>query len=145
MGQAEWNKKEELVADQALKHLKVYTSLFDAFTTTARSELALILKVQEFCYENMNFMKVFQKIVLLFYKSMFIILISMHIYYDSFFFFSYLTYFILADVISEEVILKWYKEGHSVKGKMLFLDQMKKFVEWLQNAEEESESGEEED
>lgn len=91
MGQAEWNKKEELVADQALKHLKVYTPLFDAFTTTARSELALILKVQEFCYENMNFMKVFQKIVLLFYKSMFIILISMQIYYHSFIF-SYSTY-----------------------------------------------------
>ncbi|EGI63005.1 Basic leucine zipper and W2 domain-containing protein 2 [Acromyrmex echinatior] len=50
-----------------------------------------------------------------------------------------------AEVVSEDVILKWYKEGHSVKGKMLFLDQMKKFVEWLQNAEEESESGEEED
>jgi hypothetical protein len=42
----------------------------------------------------------------------------------------------IADVLSEEVILKWYKEGHSVKGKMLFLDQMKKFIEWLQNAEE---------
>jgi len=28
---------------------------------------------------------------------------------------------------------------------MLFLDQMKKFVEWLQSAEEESGSGEEED
>lgn len=41
-----------------------------------------------------------------------------------------------ADVLSEEVIMKWYKEGHSVKGKMLFLDQMKKFIEWLQNAEE---------
>ncbi|KAK0162422.1 hypothetical protein PV327_006199 [Microctonus hyperodae] len=118
MGQAEWNKKEELVAEQALKHLKIYTPLFGAFTNTARSELSLILKVQEFCYENMNFMKVFQKIVLLFYKK---------------------------DVISEEVILKWYKEGHSLKGKMLFLDQMKKFVEWLQNAEEESESGEEDD
>ena len=50
-----------------------------------------------------------------------------------------------ADVLSEEVIIKWYKEDHSSKGKMLFLDQMKKFVEWLQNAEEESESGEEED
>ncbi|KAK0090913.1 hypothetical protein PV325_000079 [Microctonus aethiopoides] len=118
MGQAEWNKKEELVAEQALKHLKIYTPLFGAFTNTARSELSLILKVQEFCYENMNFMKVFQKIVLLFYKK---------------------------DVISEEVILKWYKEGHSLKGKMLFLDQMKKFIEWLQNAEEESESGEEDD
>lgn len=53
--------------------------------------------------------------------------------------------FFTAEVISEEVILKWYKEGHSVKGKMLFLDQMKKFIEWLQNAEEESESGEDDD
>ena len=118
MSQVEWNKKEELVAEQALKHLKQYTPLFEAFTTTARSELALMLKVQEYCYGNMNFMKVFQKIILLFYKT---------------------------DVLSEGVILKWYKEGHSVKGKMMFLDQMKKFVEWLQNAEEESESGEEED
>ncbi|XP_069673995.1 protein krasavietz [Periplaneta americana] len=118
MSQVEWNKKEELVAEQALKHLKQYTPLFEAFTTTARSELALMLKIQEFCYGNMNFMKVFQKIILLFYKT---------------------------DVLSEEVILKWYKEGHSVKGKMLFLDQMKKFIEWLQNAEEESESGEDDD
>lgn len=118
MSQVEWNKKEELVAEQALKHLKQYTPLFEAFTTTARSELALMLKIQEFCYGNMNFMKVFQKIILLFYKT---------------------------DVLSEEVILKWYKEGHSVKGKMLFLDQMKKFIEWLQNAEEESESGDDDE
>lgn len=41
----------------------------------------------------------------------------------------------LADVLTEEVILKWYKEGHS-KGKTTFLEQMKKFIEWLQNAEE---------
>lgn len=73
MSQAEWNKKEELVAEQALKHLKQYTLLLEAFTTTARSELALMLKVQEFCYGNMIFMKVFQKIILLFYKSKFII------------------------------------------------------------------------
>lgn len=71
MGLAEWNKKEELVADQALKHLKQYTQLFIAFATTDRAELALILKVQEFCYENMNFMKAFQKIILLFYKGMY--------------------------------------------------------------------------
>jgi len=69
MSQVEWNKKEELVAEQALKHLKQYTPLFEAFTTAARSELALMLKIQEFCYGNMNFMKVFQKIILLFYKS----------------------------------------------------------------------------
>jgi len=117
MRQVEWNKKEELLADQALKHLKQYSPLFLAFSTTARSELALMLKVQEYCYENMNFMRVFQKIILLFYKT---------------------------EVLTEEVILKWYKEGHS-KGKTTFLEQMKKFIEWLQNAEEESGSGEDED
>lgn len=41
----------------------------------------------------------------------------------------------VAEVLTEEVILKWYKEGHS-KGKTTFLEQMKKFIEWLQNAEE---------
>lgn len=69
MSLGEWNKKEELVTDQAVKHLKLYTQLFQAFTSQDRSELSLILKVQEFCYENMNFMKAFQKIILLFYRS----------------------------------------------------------------------------
>ena len=41
-----------------------------------------------------------------------------------------------ADVVSEDTIIKWYKEGHSVKGKSVFLEQMSKFIEWLQNAEE---------
>jgi len=109
----EWNKKEELVTDQAVRHLKQYTSLFSAFTQSPRSELNLLLKVQEYCYANMTFMKAFMKIIMLFYK---------------------------ADVISEQVILKWYKQDYSVKGKMMFVDQMKQFVEWLQNAEEESDS-----
>lgn len=42
----------------------------------------------------------------------------------------------LAEVLSEDSILKWYKDAHSPKGKMHFLQQMKKFIEWLQNAEE---------
>ena len=41
-----------------------------------------------------------------------------------------------ADVLSEEAILKWYAEAHVAKGKSVFLEQMKKFVEWLKNAEE---------
>lgn len=118
MAGVEWNKKEELVADQALKHLKHFTPLFEAFTKNAKSELALLLKVQDFCYDNMNFMKVFHKIVLLLYKT---------------------------DVLSEDVIMKWYREAHSTKGKSVFLEQMKKFVEWLQNAEEESESEDDDD
>ena len=65
----EWNKKEELVADQALKHLRQYSPLLAALTESGRSQLALMVKVQEHCYDNMNFMKVFQKIILLFYKG----------------------------------------------------------------------------
>ena len=41
-----------------------------------------------------------------------------------------------ADVLSEEAILKWYNDAHTAKGKSVFLEQMKKFVEWLKNAEE---------
>ncbi|XP_043920679.1 basic leucine zipper and W2 domain-containing protein 2 isoform X1 [Protopterus annectens] len=113
MNAVEWNKKEELVAEQALKHLKHYAPLLAVFSTQGQSELVLLQKIQEYCYDNIHFMKAFQKIVVLFYK---------------------------ADVLSEEAILKWYTEAHHTKGKSVFLEQMKKFVEWLHNAEEESES-----
>lgn len=119
MTAVEWNKKEELIKEQALKYLKFYAPLFAAFTSSSKAEMNLIIKVQEYCYANMIFMKVFQTIILLFYKT---------------------------DVLSEDVILKWHKEDHSAKGKSVFSEQMTKMVEWLQSAEEESESeGEEED
>ena len=69
MNSVEWNKKEELVADQAMKHLKQYSPLMAALTSSGRSELALLVKIQDYCYDNMNFLKAFQKIVVLFYKS----------------------------------------------------------------------------
>ncbi|CAH4027413.1 protein krasavietz [Pieris rapae] len=118
MARGEWNKKEELLAEQAAKHLRQYTPLLAAFAHSAKAEIALLTKVQEYCYENMNFMRAFSKLVVMLYKS---------------------------EVVSEEVILRWYRDPNSSKGKHMFLDQMKKFVEWLQSAEEESESGEEED
>ena len=82
---------------QALKHLKNYILLFSAFTSSAKSEMVLCNKVQEYCYDNQNFLKCFNKIVLLFYKT---------------------------EVLSEEVILKWYKEGHVPKGWTVFMEQM---------------------
>jgi len=118
MAAVEWNKKEDLVTEQALRHLKQYCPLLKMTAKSGRSELALMLKVQEFCYENMNFLKSFQKIVMLLYKT---------------------------EVVSEDVILKWFKDGHSSKGKSVFLEQMAKFVEWLRSAEEESDEEEDED
>uniref|UniRef100_A0A674CNW4 Basic leucine zipper and W2 domains 1a n=1 Tax=Salmo trutta TaxID=8032 RepID=A0A674CNW4_SALTR len=118
MSCVEWNKKEELVCEQSIKHLKQYSPLLKAFTSQGASEIILLVKIQEYCYDNIHFMKAFQKIVVLLYK---------------------------ANVLSEEAILKWYTEAHVAKGKSVFLEQMKKFVEWLKHAEEESESEEEEE
>lgn len=118
MKAVEWNKKEDLLAEQALRHLKRYASTFTAFTTDGGVELALVLKIQEYCYDNMNFMKLFQKIIMLLYKT---------------------------DVLGEDTIIRWYKSGHSAKGKSVFLAQMQKMVEWLQSAEEESSDDDEEE
>ena len=40
------------------------------------------------------------------------------------------------EIISEDSVLKWYREAHSPKGKMHFLEKMRPFIEWLANAEE---------
>lgn len=116
MSAVEWNKKEELVADQALRHLKSYAPLLAAACFTPRAELCLLRRCQEYCYDNMQFMKVFGRIVVLFYKT---------------------------DVVGEDSILRWHKDGHLSKGKSVFLDQVHQFVEWLKNAEEESDDEEE--
>lgn len=118
MAAVEWNKKEDLVLEQALKHLKQYVPLFSSFTSVAKSEMILINKMQEYCYDNQNFLKCFNKIVLLFYKT---------------------------EILSEEVVLKWYKDGHVAKGWTVYGEQMKKFIEWLEHAESESEEESEEE
>ncbi|XP_038076946.1 basic leucine zipper and W2 domain-containing protein 2-like isoform X2 [Patiria miniata] len=107
----EWNKREELITEQALRHIKPYTPILAGFTSQASTELSLLYEIQEYCYTNINFMKTFQKIVFLLYRT---------------------------DVLSEETILKWNKEFQVGKGKSVFLTHMKQFVEWLENAEEES-------
>jgi len=109
------NKREDLIQEQALKHIKTYIALFSAFTSSAKSEMVLCNKIQEYCYDNQSLLKSFQKIMMLFYKT---------------------------EVLSEEVILKWYKDGHIPKGWTVFMDQMKKFVEWLEQAESEESSDE---
>ena len=64
----EWNKKEDLLAEQLLRHLKIYASVLQPFTTSTSVELLLLQKIQEYCYDNMSFMKLFQKIAMLLYK-----------------------------------------------------------------------------
>ena len=106
----EWSKKEEMVADQAIRHLKCYVPVLKEFTEGApKTQVALINRIQEFSYEYINFLKVFIKVIQLFYKL---------------------------EVIEEDAILKWYREAHSSKGKSIFLEQAKGLVEWLETAPE---------
>ncbi|QQP52776.1 Extra bases, partial [Caligus rogercresseyi] len=112
----EWSKKEDLLQDQALRHVRKHVPLFKAFSSNNKSELALINKIQEFCYDNMNFLKIFNKSLCSSTRKQDCKLST--------------------DVLSEDVILKWYREGHSQRGWSVFMDQIKKFIEWLEKAEE---------
>jgi len=55
---------------------KEHSVLFLPFCERGTPQLTLLIKIQEYCYDNMNFMKVFHKIVLLFYKSRYPVVLS---------------------------------------------------------------------
>jgi len=118
MDAEEWSKKEDILQEQVVRHLKKYLVVLGAFTTALKTELNVLNKIQEYCYDHMIFLKSFNKIILLLYKT---------------------------DILSEDSILKWYKETHSSRGWTVFMDQMKKFVDWLEQAEEEETDDDEED
>ena len=59
----------------------------------------------------MNFLKLFHRIILVLYNT---------------------------DCLSEDAVLRWYESDHLSKGKSHFLKQMVPMVDWLNNAEEES-------
>jgi len=115
MSAVEWNKKPEQVAEQALRHLKAFHTVFGAFATSHRAQVLLLVRIQNFSYDNQNFLKIFNKVCLLMYK---------------------------ADVVGEDAIIEFYTKAHSSKGKDVFLAQLKPMVEWLQEAETESEEEE---
>lgn len=112
MDGTDWNKKAELVQEQALRHIKTYVNVLEAFTVTPKAELTLMVRIQNYCFDNQQFLKIFYRIIVMLYKD---------------------------DVIGEDAILKWYHTTHSTKGKSAFNQQLQKMVEWLQSAETESE------
>ena len=54
--------------------LQQYSLLLKAFTSQGQSELSLLLKIQEYCYDNIHFMNSFQKIAVLLYKGLCLVL-----------------------------------------------------------------------
>eukprot|EP01147_Barroeca_monosierra_P000178 gene178-3567_t len=105
-----WNKKFDLMTEQALKQLAKYNKLFRAFAQTAAAQVVLLLRLQSYCVDqNMPLMKIFAKMVLLLYKMR---------------------------VVDEDAILEWYHEKHSNKGKTILLPVMEPMILWLSTAQE---------
>lgn len=111
MAAVEWNKKPEIVIEQALRHVKANISFLGAFTKSDRAQVVLMVTMQEHAFVNQTFLKIYSRFCLLFYK---------------------------ADMLGEDAILDWYSKAHSQKGKTAFLTEMKPFVTWLNTADEES-------
>jgi len=122
-----WNKKDDMLGKQAADHIATYADAFKMYTKQGedfnlKNEKKLIILAQEYCYDNMNFVKVFKYFMRQFYVS---------------------------EVISEDAILRWHSLGgtfeeQTTKGASTFLSEMQKMVDWLKSAEEET-SDEEED
>ncbi|KNC86599.1 hypothetical protein SARC_01280 [Sphaeroforma arctica JP610] len=115
MGTVDWNrnnKSTDLLEKDALNFINANSKILLAFCETPRAQLTLMLRIQGYCYDNGPFMKIFQKITMLLYNN---------------------------DILEEPAIQKWYRDGHSIKGKSVFLKQMAPMIEWLNNAESESE------
>ena len=89
-----------------------WSKVLAAFCTNPKTELALLQKVQIYCYEDAKLMKHFRQIVQILYNS---------------------------DVISESAILYWAEKGAKNQGKTVFLKQMEPFIHWLKTVESESE------
>lgn len=111
MGSVEWTRKADFLDKEALRHIKQNCKLLASFSKQAKTQLALLVTIQSYCYENMDFMKVFAKIVMLLYNQ---------------------------DVVGEAAVQKWYKDGHSAKGEKFFLKELRPMIDWLNDADEES-------
>ncbi|EDQ90177.1 uncharacterized protein MONBRDRAFT_16574 [Monosiga brevicollis MX1] len=109
MDAVEWNKKSDLIVEQALRQVNKYCRLLAHFTQNSeKAQLLLINKTQNYCYDNQTIMKVFVKIIMLLYHH---------------------------GVIEEEAIRAWYDGRNSSKGRTVFLEQTAPLIEWLDTAD----------
>merc|ERR1719223_2233826 len=69
MNAVEWTRKPDQIAEQALRHIKAYRTVFATFATSHKAQVLLLVRIQNFSYDNQQFLKIFNKVVLLLYKA----------------------------------------------------------------------------
>ena len=115
MKSGDWTARGDQIEGFAIKLVTSWCPTLAIFCNSAKSELALLLHVQLFCYDDSKFLKHFRPLVQHLYKG---------------------------DVLSESAILYWFEKGASPQGKSVFLAQMEAFVKWLREQESSDEEDE---
>jgi uncharacterized protein (DUF4415 family) len=111
MDAVQWSgKNQQQNANAALRKVKTWAELLNAFCTSGKLELELMYKVQMQCYEDAKLMKLFPEIIRSLYEQ---------------------------DVLAEDTILHWFRKGTNPKGRQTFVKAIEPFVNWLEEAEEE--------
>ncbi|XP_062183133.1 uncharacterized protein LOC133887199 [Phragmites australis] len=111
MEAVQWSgKNQQQNSNSALRQVKAWAGLLNAFCTSGRLELELIYNVQTRCYEDAKLMKLFPEIIRTLYDQ---------------------------DVLAEDTILLWFRKGSNQKGRQSFVKALEPFVKWLEEAEEE--------
>jgi len=109
------NKPDQMEA-QIKRQLEFWCPILEVFTTSPKTEIKLLCKVQKTCYEDVKLMKFFRHTIYCLYQG---------------------------DVLSEAAILYWSDKAMLPQGKNVFAKQMAPFIEWLKTAEDEDDSDEE--
>ncbi|KAI8073210.1 armadillo-type protein [Gongronella butleri] len=112
------NIRPDQVEMHVMRALKEWTELLEAYTTSPKSEVVLLQKVQINCYEDAKITKVFSRIVQLLYQN---------------------------DVLSHNAILFWADKAHKPQGKTVLMKQIQPFVNWLRENGDDSSDEEEDD
>ncbi|KAI9276799.1 armadillo-type protein [Phascolomyces articulosus] len=106
------NARPDQVEIQTLRAIKDWATVLEAFTSSPKTEVVLLQRVQITCYEDAKLTKFFRQIVQVLYKH---------------------------DVLSDNAIIFWADKAHKPQGKTVFLKQMEAFVKWLRENEDSSE------
>ncbi|KAJ3326990.1 hypothetical protein HDU76_012446 [Blyttiomyces sp. JEL0837] len=105
-----WSNRPEQLEGQLTKTITAWPKVLEAYCKSPKTEITLIQRIQAMCYEDARYTKHFRTIIVTLYK---------------------------ADVISEAAVLYWFDKGAIAKGKAMFIEQMKPFVDWLKSQDEE--------
>ncbi|KAI5826607.1 ARM repeat-containing protein [Schizophyllum commune Tattone D] len=116
MSSVDWSARADQIESLALREVAKFAPILEPFCSGPKSQVALIIIVQVYCYEDSRVMKAFPQILKVLYNK---------------------------DCISDQAIIYWFQKGSKPQGRQHFLKATEPLVKFLQEQEEESDEEEE--